>query len=49
MGFDPAIYNEELEKGIVPNRDFEVFIYKNIITEEQNKLIYNEVEKVKDN
>lgn len=49
MGFDPAIYNEDLEKGIVPNRDFEVFIYKNIITEEQNKLIYNEVEKVKDN
>jgi hypothetical protein len=49
MGFDPAIYNEELEKGIVPNRDFEVFLYKNIITEEQNKLVYHEIEKIKDN
>lgn len=46
--FDPAIYNEELENGIVPNRDFEVCIYKNIISKEQNKLIYDEVEKVKD-
>lgn len=49
MGFDPAIYNEELENGIVPNRNFDVFIYKNIITEEQNKLVYSEVEKIKDN
>jgi len=49
MGFDPAIYNEELENGIVPNRDFEVFIYKNIITKEQNELIYHEVDKIKDN
>ena len=48
MSFDPAIYNEELEKGIVPNRDFEVFVYKNIITEEQSKLVYSEVERVKD-
>jgi hypothetical protein len=49
MGFDPAIYNEELEKGIVPNRDFEVFVYKNVITEEQKKLVYYEVEKIVDN
>ena len=49
MAFDPAIYNEELEKGIVPNRDFEVFVYKNIITEEQKKLVYYEVEKIIDN
>ena len=49
MAFDPAIYNEELEKGIVPNRDFEVFLYKNIITEEQKKLVYYEVEKIIDN
>ena len=48
MGFDPAIYNESLENGIVPNRDFGVFVYKNIITDEQNKLIYEEVEKIKD-
>jgi hypothetical protein len=48
MGFDPAIYNEDLEKGIVSNRDFEVFLYKNIITEEQSKLVYHEVEKIKD-
>jgi hypothetical protein len=48
MAFDPAIYNEELEKGIVPNRDFEVFVYKNIITEEQSKLVYSEVERIKD-
>ena len=48
MSFDPAIYNEDLENGIVPNRDFEVFVYKNIITEEQSKLIYNEVERIKD-
>ena len=49
MAFDPAIYNEELEKGIVPNRDFEVFVYKKIITEEQKKLVYYEVEKIIDN
>ena len=49
MSFDPAIYNEELEKGIVPNRDFEVFVYKNMITEEHNKIIYQEVERVKNN
>ena len=49
MSFDPAIYNEELEKGIVPNRDFEVFVYKNVITEEQKKLVYYEVEKIVDN
>ena len=49
MAFDPAIYNKELEKGIVPNRDFEVFVYKNIITEEQKKLVYYEVEKIIDN
>jgi hypothetical protein len=49
MSFDPAVYNEELEKGIVQNRDFEVFVYKNIITEEQKKLVYYEVEKIIDN
>jgi hypothetical protein len=49
MSFDPAIYSEELEKGIVPNRDFEVFVYKNMITEEHNKIIYQEVERVKNN
>lgn len=48
MPFDPAIYNEQLEKGVVPNRDFEVFVYKNIISQEQNKLIYEEVDKIKD-
>lgn len=43
MNFDPAIYNEELENGIVPDRDFATYVYKNIITDEQKELIYNEV------
>jgi hypothetical protein len=43
MPFDPAIYNKELEDGIVPDRDFEVYIYKNIITEEHKDIIYSQI------
>lgn len=46
--FDPAIYNEKYENGIVDNNNFVPFIIKDIINEKQKKEIYEQVEKIKE-
>lgn len=46
--FDPAIYNPELENGIVDNRDFKVFKIKDILSQYHVDLIKKEHNRVKD-
>jgi hypothetical protein len=39
--FDPAVYNEEYENGYVDNKDFNPYVIKNLLTNEEVLSIYN--------